>query len=30
LTFDHFEINPSLPANWFNFKPPVGADVIKQ
>lgn len=30
LTFNRFEANPALPANSFQFKPPVGADVIKQ
>ena len=30
LTFSHFEVNPALPANSFQFKPPTGADVIRQ
>ena len=30
LTFNHFEANPALPGNSFQFKPPAGADVIKQ
>jgi outer membrane lipoprotein carrier protein len=30
LTFRKFQINPSLPASAFSFKPPPGADVIKQ
>ena len=29
LSFSHFEVNPSLPANSFSFKPPAGADVIR-
>ena len=30
LRFDKFEVNPSLPKSTFEFKPPVGADVIRQ
>lgn len=30
LRFDKVEINPSLPDRLFEFKPPVGADVIRQ
>jgi outer membrane lipoprotein carrier protein len=30
LTFNHFDVNPALPANSFQFKPPTGADVIRQ
>ncbi len=30
LRFDNFEANPSLPDATFAFKPPVGADVIRQ
>ena len=30
LTFNHFEVNPALPGNTFQFKPPTGADVIRQ
>jgi outer membrane lipoprotein carrier protein len=30
LTFRKFQINPTLPAATFNFKPPPGADLIKQ
>jgi len=30
LTFSHVEANPVLPANSFEFKPPTGADVIRQ
>ena len=30
LTFRKFQINPTLPASAFSFKPPPGADVIKQ
>jgi outer membrane lipoprotein carrier protein len=30
LTFKKFQINPVLPATAFTFKPPPGADVIKQ
>lgn len=30
LRFDKFEPNPSLPADLFQFKPPPGADVIRQ
>jgi outer membrane lipoprotein carrier protein len=29
LTFKKFQVNPTLPANAFTFKPPPGADVIK-
>lgn len=30
LTFNRFEVNPALPGNSFQFKPPTGADVIRQ
>lgn len=30
LTFNRFEVNPALPGNSFQFKPPAGADVIRQ
>lgn len=30
LTFKKFQINPALPTSAFTFKPPPGADVIKQ
>lgn len=30
LRFDKVEVNPVLPADLFQFKPPVGADVIRQ
>jgi len=30
LTFGHFQANPALPANAFDFKPPAGADLIRQ
>jgi outer membrane lipoprotein carrier protein len=30
LTFKQFQVNPVLPANAFSFKPPTGADVIRQ
>ena len=30
LTFNRFEANTALPASSFQFKPPVGADVIRQ
>ncbi len=30
LTFNKFESNPKLPADSFQFKPPAGADVIRQ
>ena len=30
LTFQRLEANPALPANSFQFKPPKGADVIRQ
>ena len=30
LTFKRFETNPNLAASTFQFKPPVGADVIRQ
>lgn len=30
LTFSAFEVNPQLPPRTFEFKPPAGADVIKQ
>jgi outer membrane lipoprotein carrier protein len=30
LTFNHFELNPVLPARTFEFKAPAGADVIRQ
>ena len=30
LTFGKFEVNPALPAETFVFKPPPGADLIRQ
>jgi outer membrane lipoprotein carrier protein len=30
LTFNHFELNPALPAKAFEFTAPAGADVIRQ
>ena len=30
MTFSQFEVNPALNAGSFQFKPPAGADVIKQ
>lgn len=30
LTFKQFQTNPALPTSTFAFKPPVGADVIRQ
>ncbi|MEO8858835.1 MAG: outer membrane lipoprotein chaperone LolA [Burkholderiaceae bacterium] len=30
LTFDHLEVNVALPAGTFAFKPPAGADVVRQ
>jgi outer membrane lipoprotein carrier protein len=30
LKFDKVEVNPALPADAFRFKPPPGADVIRQ
>jgi len=30
IRFEGFKTHPSLPANQFQFKPPVGADVLKQ
>lgn len=30
LRFDNFEVNPALPPSTFAFKPPAGADVIRQ
>jgi outer membrane lipoprotein carrier protein len=30
LTFSRFETNPTLPADTFVFKPPAGADLIRQ
>ena len=30
IRFTHFEVNPKLPASTFEFKPPAGADVLKQ
>ena len=30
LTFSGFELNPALPASTFAFKPPTGADVVRQ
>ncbi len=30
LTFNHFELNPVLPGKTFEFKTPVGVDVIRQ
>jgi outer membrane lipoprotein carrier protein len=30
LSFNKFEVNPNLPGSAFDFKPPKGADVIRQ
>ncbi|MEO7939272.1 MAG: outer membrane lipoprotein chaperone LolA [Burkholderiaceae bacterium] len=30
LRFDNFDVNPSLPESTFQFKPPAGADVLRQ
>jgi outer membrane lipoprotein carrier protein len=30
LTFSNVEVNPGLPASTFQFKPPAGADLIRQ
>lgn len=30
LTFKQFQVNPALPSTTFAFKPPVGADLIRQ
>lgn len=30
LTFSHFEVNAAVPASHFQFKPPAGADVLRQ
>jgi outer membrane lipoprotein carrier protein len=30
MTFNKMEVNAQLPADTFNFKPPQGADVVKQ
>jgi outer membrane lipoprotein carrier protein len=30
IRFSRFEVNPILPANQFQFKPPAGADVVRQ
>lgn len=30
MTFDKLQLNPELPASAFQFKPPQGADVIRQ
>jgi len=30
MTFSQFEVNPALNAASFQFKPPAGADVIRQ
>ena len=30
LSFSHVQVNPALPAETFRFKPPAGADVIRQ
>lgn len=30
LTFNRFEVNPALAGSTFQFKPPAGADVIRQ
>ena len=30
LTFTRVQVNPSIPAETFRFKPPAGADVIRQ
>ena len=30
MKFGRIEVNPALPASTFQFKPPVGADVLRQ
>jgi outer membrane lipoprotein carrier protein len=30
LSFSNVQVNPSLPSGTFQFKPPMGADVIRQ
>ncbi len=30
LSFSHVQVNPAFPAETFRFKPPAGADVIRQ
>ena len=30
LNFSHVQVNPAIPAETFRFKPPAGADVIRQ
>lgn len=30
LHFSHVQVNPAIPADTFRFKPPAGADVIRQ
>jgi outer membrane lipoprotein carrier protein len=30
MTFKKMELNTAVPAETFNFKPPQGADVVKQ
>ena len=30
LSFAQFQANPALPADTFQFKPPAGADVLRQ
>ncbi len=30
MTFSNFEVNPAITASGFQFKPPTGADVIRQ
>jgi outer membrane lipoprotein carrier protein len=30
MTFAKVEVNPALAADSFQFKPPAGADVVKQ
>jgi outer membrane lipoprotein carrier protein len=30
LSFSRVQVNPAIPAETFRFKPPAGADVIRQ
>jgi outer membrane lipoprotein carrier protein len=30
LTFSRVQVNPAIPAETFRFRPPAGADVIRQ
>ena len=30
MKFGRIEVNPALPASTFQFKPPAGADVLRQ